>query len=41
MAAAVVIDTRAEARLATPAAVLGTSLGTVCKAAIVTTAAER
>ena len=31
----------AEARPATPAVVLGTSLGTVCKAASVTTAAER
>ena len=30
-----------EARLATPAVVLGTSLGTVCKAASATTAAER
>ena len=36
--AAVVVHTPAEAGLATPAVVLGISLGTVCKAASVTTA---
>ena len=38
IAAVVVVHTPAEAELATPPVVLGSSLGTVCKAASVTTA---